>query len=168
MRLAPFSSGASYGSPLAHEVGLWLQFDVGRQHRWVFCAVSSPVGHAKIDQMSPVWTSTAACLTEWEGFEQRHGHLSPYDEGDTLMLPVVTMLAPRVARSACSGAAAGASPTPRRGAVRATGSHIDGDHAGGTRSQAQCGRSVVPAAHWEGHGWAQGASRRSEGEIIDL
>ena len=36
MRLAPFSSGASYGSPLAHEVGLWLQFDVGRQHRWVF------------------------------------------------------------------------------------------------------------------------------------
>ena len=54
MRLAPFSSGASYGSPLAHEVGLWLQFDVGRQHRWVFCAVSSPVGHAKIDQMSVV------------------------------------------------------------------------------------------------------------------
>eukprot|EP00966_Prymnesium_polylepis_P296259 6843758-Prymnesium_polylepis.1 len=49
-------------------------------------------------------------------------------KGSSLMLPVVTMLAPHGARSACSRAAAGGSPAPRRGAVRATGSNIDGDH----------------------------------------
>ena len=34
------------------------------------------LGHTKIHQMSPVWTSTAACSTEWEGCEQNHGQPS--------------------------------------------------------------------------------------------
>eukprot|EP00966_Prymnesium_polylepis_P157875 3648786-Prymnesium_polylepis.1 len=78
------------------------------------------------------------------------------------------MLAPRGARSACSRAAAGASPAPRRGAVRATGSHIDGDHGGATRSRAQCRCSAVPAATWDGRGRVEGAARRLGDEIIDL
>eukprot|EP00966_Prymnesium_polylepis_P239756 5544285-Prymnesium_polylepis.1 len=58
-RLGGPLNGGRYRTPLClatddhRSIGLWLQFDVGRQHQWVFCAVSSPVGHAKIDQMSP-------------------------------------------------------------------------------------------------------------------
>ena len=47
-----------------------------------FPRFQAPVGHAKSTKCSTVWTSTAACLMEWEVSEQRHGHPSAYDEGE--------------------------------------------------------------------------------------
>jgi hypothetical protein len=79
------------------------------------------------------------------------------------MLPVVTTLAPRGIRSACSRAVT-RTTAAARGAVRATGSHIDGDHGDETRSQAQCRCSAAPAAVWDGRGRVEGAARRPGGE----
>ena len=57
-----------------------LQFDVLRQHRWVFPAVSSPGRARQIAQMFHGLDFDGGLPDGIGEFEQRHGHLSAYDE----------------------------------------------------------------------------------------
>ena len=75
-------------------------------------------------------------------------------KGIPLALPFITMMAPRAARSACGVLRQARATCTRLGAVRATGNHRDGGHAGPMRPQAQYGCSAAPSANGEGQGWA--------------
>ena len=97
-------------SPPAHEVGIWLQFDVGRQHSGGYLHGFKPLaaclGTPKSTKCHRFGLRRR--LTRRNGRVLSKGMASQLYmvEGSPLMLPVVTMLAPRGARCVCGGAAA--------------------------------------------------------------
>ena len=50
MGMLPFAQERAKGVPWPMRQAFGCSLRSVRQHRYVFCAVSSPVGHAKIDQ----------------------------------------------------------------------------------------------------------------------